>query len=344
MVQGRSDVGGAQASGQGPRTDAQGGALGKHEELSPTGCTCGPEYLRLRSNHGELVKPRGGCVNKCDYCAKLAAVENCEMLVLDALDGGAPTVITILGTRTPTVDMELFERGRKEVVRAARRVCRDAQYAYEVEFTTGYGPRAGGKRRPHWNWFWKNVDADKIEAFGASIIEAWCRCVDADPAAQYVDTIRNEIGLTKYVTQHFMKASQRPPKGFSGQRFCASRGYFGVSVRTARSRARESLRLKRELWKASQVHDNAHDVELAAREALELAYRTVWVLTNDRGARVGPVGHDPRRQVLPFARDRLHLAQLVAALNGTFDWRNLVAGMPNPPDVNVGVEDPLALF
>ena len=85
-----------------------GGPLGKHEELADKerqraneqGCTCGPKYLRLRSEHGELVKPRGGSVNLCEYCAKLAAVENCEMLMLDALDGDRPTLIMILGTRT----------------------------------------------------------------------------------------------------------------------------------------------------------------------------------------------------------------------------------------------------
>jgi hypothetical protein len=69
-------------------------------------------------------------------------------------------------------------------------------------------------------------------------------------------------------------------------------------VATARARARESLRLKRELWKATESGANAHDAELQAHEALQLAARTVWVLTNDRGARVGEQGHDRRRMVL----------------------------------------------
>lgn len=134
MVQVRPDVPPAPVDGQGPSTIDQaageGASLGKHEELSPRGCTCGPAHLRLTSDQGQIVKPRGGCVNKCDYCAKLQAVENCEMLVMDALEGDAPQLVAILGTRTATVDMDEFAQGRKEVVRAVRRHWPDAQYAY----------------------------------------------------------------------------------------------------------------------------------------------------------------------------------------------------------------------
>jgi hypothetical protein len=280
---------------------AAGGSLGKHEELSSS-CTCGPKNLRLRSDQGELVKPRGGAVNRCEYCAKLAAVENCEMLVLDALQGDAPQLVAILGTRTVTLDMAAFALGRQRVREEVRKRWPAAEYAYEVEFTEGYGPRSGGKRRPHWNWFWKGIPRHDWTVASWVIVTTWCRYVDAEPQAQYVDLIRNEIGLTKYVTEHFMKASQRPPEGFTGQRFCASRGYFGgITVTTARARARESLRSKRERWKAIQAGHEAHDVELLVHQALELAARTVWVLTNDRGARVGAIGHDPRRMILQRA-------------------------------------------
>jgi hypothetical protein len=276
--------------------------LGKHEELG-TRCTCGPVHLRLRSDQGELVKPRGGCVNQCDYCAKLAAVENCEMVVSDALEGDAPQLVAILGTRTSTLDMTAFKRGRQEVTRAVRKRWPDAEYVYEVEFTTGYGPRAGGRRRPHWNWFWKGIPRHDWTVASWVIVTAWCQHVDAEPHAQYVHTIDNAVGLTKYVTEHFMKASQRPPKGFTGQRFCASKGYFGeISVQTARARARESLRRGRELWKAIERGLDAHEAELAAHEAYADSLNTVWVLTNERGARVGATGHDSGRMLLPSDR------------------------------------------
>lgn len=295
-------------------------ALGKHEELGPPpGCTCGPKHLRLRSNHGELVGIRGGCVNQCEYCARLAAVENCEMLVLDALQGDAPQLVAILGTRTATLDMGAFKQAREKLVAAIRRRWPAAQYAYEVEFTTGYGPRSGGLRRPHWNWFWKGIPREHVDAFREVNRRIWCQHVDALPEHQYVAEIDNAIGLTKYVTEHFMKASQRPPEGFTGQRFCCSRGYFGdVTVTTARARARESLRSKRELWKAQQAGHSAHDAELVAHQALELAAQTVWVLTNDRGARVGAQAHHRHRMALPSDRydADVELARAVRVLDG----------------------------
>ena len=275
-------------------------SLGKHEGLSDNGapqaqklrCSCAPEHLRLRSEHGELVQPRGKAVNRCEYCAKLAAMENCEMLVADALEGTAPTIIMILGTRTPTLSMWSFQRGIDHVIKAVRRRWPDAQYARQVEYTTGYGPRAGGKRRPHWNWFWKGIPEGDIEELRALVLRIWCGHVDALPALQYVERIDNAVGLTKYVTQHFMKMSQAPPAGFTGQRFNTSQQYFGTLTRAqARARAREALALKRELHKQAARTDpdrptTAHDVELNAQIAYRVAIATRWVLASASGARL----------------------------------------------------------
>lgn len=225
------------------------------------------------------------------------------MLVLDALAGDAPQLVCILGTRTPTLDMDAFAEGRRRVAQEVRRRWPGAEYAYEVEFTTGYGPRAGGLRRPHWNWFWKGIPRADVDEFASLVRRVWCRYVDALPELQYAAEIDNAVGLTKYVTEHFMKASQRPPAGFTGQRFCCSRGYFGegVSVTTARARARESLRRKRAIWKATQAGFDAHDAELIAREHLVAAASTVWTLTNERGVPVSATGpvYNERRMILP---------------------------------------------
>jgi hypothetical protein len=265
--------------------------LGKHEELAtsePRSCTCGPAKLRLRSDQGELVRPRGGSVNRCDYCAKLAAIENGEMLALDALGGDAPTMLAILGTRTATLDMAAFRRGRDMLVRALRGSWPAFEYACEVEYTTGYGPRAGGERRPHWNWLTKGIPDDDVDGARELMREMWCTHVDAEPERQYVELLRSAGAALKYVTAHYMKASQRPPEGFTGQRFNCSRGYFGsITVTTARARARESLRLKRELWKAEQRGiEDAYDRELVAHQALAAAASTSWVLTGETGARL----------------------------------------------------------
>ncbi len=308
------------------------GRLDKHEELAREAaatrqnlvCTCGPKYLRLRSEHGELVKPRGGSVNLCEYCAKLAAVENCEMLVLDALDGNAPAILMVLTTRTATIDMGAFRQARQQLIAVLRRRWPDVQYASEVEFTTGYGPRSGGQRRPHWNWFIKGVPVSDIDEMERLSIATWCRLVDAEPAGQYVAPIENAIGVTKYVTEHFMKASQRPPAGFTGQRFNTSLRYFGTMTRAqARARAKDSLALKRELWKAAQRSSDAHEVELTAQLAHRRNVATRWVLASETGARLSaaaiPLRSPRERLELQRAiRDRRafrRLAQLLAP-----DW------------------------
>lgn len=281
-------------------------ALGKHEELStpshselepdagpePARCTCGPVHLRLRSEHGELVKPRGKSVNRCDYCAKLAAVENCEMLSLDAMEGDPPTVLLVLGTRTATVDMAAFYRGLEKVRLTLRRRWPAAEYASLVEFTTGYGPRSGGLRRPHWNLAWKGIPADAATLAGEIAFPVWCRHVDAEQHAQHASPIRSGEALAKYLALHFQKESQRPPANFTGQRFNCSRGYFtGATRATARARARESLSLGREVWKQLQRTDehaptNAHDVELNAQLAYAVAASTRWVLASETGGRL----------------------------------------------------------
>lgn len=298
-------------------------ALGKHEGLSAserqrakTECSCGPEHLRLRSEHGELVKPRGKAVNRCDYCAKLAAVENCEMLSLDAMEGDPPNGLFVLGTRTATVDMAGFYRGLSESKRALKRRWPAFEYASLLEFTTGYGERSGGLRRPHWNLATKGIPDDELPAAAAIAFPIWCRHVDAEVHAQHVSVIRSGEALAKYLALHFQKESQRPPAGFKGQRFNCSRGYFtGCTRATARARARESLGLGREVWKQLQREDadapvDAHDVELNAQLAYRLAVRTRWVLASETGARLSDQALPPTTVKQRASR---HAAQRAAA-------------------------------
>jgi hypothetical protein len=137
-----------------------------------------------------------------------------------------------------------------------RRRWPDAQYAALVEFTTGYGPRSGGVRRPHLNVFWRHV-GDDDEALASVVVPAWCRRVDALPRGQWVGRVVEDYGgmrgLTRYVGLHFQKESQAPPKGWRGQRFRASRGYFVRPRMMLRQEARASLRAKRDLWRGAEL-------------------------------------------------------------------------------------------
>jgi hypothetical protein len=208
----------------------------------------------LNETTGELIRGRCKSTNLCDYCAKLSAVETTEMLWLDALEQGSPPLWSVLTTRD-LWDAALFKDATEQLLRAVRRRWPTAEYAALVEFTTGYGPRARGARRPHLNVFWRGVGSDE-DALSSVVLPAWCRRVDALPRAQWVGRVSEDHGgmrgLTRYVGLHFQKESQAPPKGWRGQRFRASRGYFVRPRMMLRQEARASLQVKRDLWRGAE--------------------------------------------------------------------------------------------
>lgn len=278
---------------------APGRPLGLHEGNCPpvrlpdprTGCKRWPEQtFLLNLTTGQLVLGRCKATNLCDYCAKLQAVENTQLLQLDALHGVAPNIVTILGTRTATLDMARFYDGRRKVLRAVRRRWPAANYAALLEFTTGYGPRSGGLRRPHWNMMWKGVPDDDLAAFAAVVSRVWCAHVDALPERQYVALLRDAGGFTKYVARHFQKTSQAPPEGFRGHRFTASKGYLWLPTPDAREAAREVLRAQRTAWRLQ-----ADNPELDAQEVHDLA-QLVAALPKDDYRRIVIRSKQPKRE------------------------------------------------
>lgn len=273
----------------------EGAALDLHEELShPTGetpsldgrfrdprtggCKRWPERLWLLSSQGERVPGRCRSTNLCEYCARLVAVENTEMLALDAMEGDAPEVWCVLTTRTATLDMARFYRARELVIRALRRRW-PTEYAALLEFTTGYGPRSGGRRRPHWNLLLKGIRRDQLDAARDIVLAVWCAHVDAKPDAQYVGEITDAGGLMKYIALHFQKESQAPPTGFRGQRFNCSRGYFTGQTRAEmRVMAKESLWQKRRLHEAQLIGLAGDEAEAFVQRARDLRAETDWRL------------------------------------------------------------------
>jgi len=246
--------------------------------------------MRLRSSAGELVRGRCGSPNLCAYCARLGAVENAELLALDALAGSAPSLWAVLTTADAEPDPARFYRSRAAVIRALRRRWPDCQYAALVEFTTGYGPRAAGARRPHWNLLLKGVPVECEDEAAEVIRDVWCGREHAEPWAQFVGPVSEVGGLMRYLALHFQKESQAPPIGWKGHRFLKSRGYLAGSTPAARVEARKSLRHKRELWKAIRRGLGALDAELAAHEAMALAESLTWeVVALPPAARVAPL-------------------------------------------------------
>jgi hypothetical protein len=161
--------------------------------------------------------------------------------------------VAILGTRSTSIRPADFWRSREQLVKALKRRWPGCEYAALVEYTTGYGPRSGGRRRPHWNLLLKGIPAEDVDQVADVVAKVWCPRVDANPQAQYVAAVAEFGGLSRYVAMHFQKSSQRPPAGWSGHRFLHSRGYFAVPLPQIRSQAREQLRRKRLRWKLERA-------------------------------------------------------------------------------------------
>jgi hypothetical protein len=299
------------------------GSLDLHEQSSDPRrqdpCCCGPEHLALRSNRGDFRRPRGRAVNRCAYCAKLQAIENAEVLYLDAVATGGPTLWVVLTTRSDDPDPAAFYRSREQVWKAIRRRWPDAENACLREFSTGYGERSGGRRRPHWNLMLKGIDVADVDELRYLVVRVWCAREDALPEAQHVGTVYAVGGLMRYLAMHFQKESQAPPSGWKGHRFTTSRGYFGGrSVAGLRCEARAVLRAKRDVWEARRRLGSGADarlVELETHAVREEREATSWELVSARRRRDprtgfrsavfvpgAPVAVTPSRTSLAFRR------------------------------------------
>jgi hypothetical protein len=255
--------------------------LDLHEGITdPTAWACSrwPANLRLRSTLDQLVPGRCKATNLCDYCAKLAAIENSEVLALDAMEGDAPRVWLVLTTPSTNPDPAVFCRSRDQLVKSLRRRFPGLEWAALVEFTTGYGTRSDGKRRPHWNLLLKGVGREDIEVVRDVTETVWCPRVGGVIEAQHIGTVDEYGGLMRYIALHFQKESQKPPRGWRGHRFLHSRGYLWTDTAAAREAARQALRLKRELRKAGQSGLTGEAALEAAHLALYEANELGWEL------------------------------------------------------------------
>lgn len=274
------------------------------------GCDRWPETLRLVSSDGVVRRGRCRAVNLCSYCAKLAAIENAEMLSLDALENGAPEVWACLTTRSADPVPSSFYRAREKVRKALRRRWSDCQDSTLVEFTTGYGPRARGRRRPHWNALLKGIPVADLDQAREVVARVWCGQVDAEPERQHVGAVADAGGLMRYLALHFQKESQAPPKGWRGHRFTSSRGYFPEGAAVAREKAKQSLRLGRAVHWANAVAESAwldddhvldvHDLERLIEERLREDAARSWSMKQVRSQVQDVDRHRAEAAAAPF--------------------------------------------
>lgn len=206
-------------------------------------CERWPEGLMLRgvSPGGKIQYRKGRCkaTNKCDYCARMFARETCKMLELDACEW-APNIYVVLTSREQLTRADC-RRHLEHLRKSLRRRWPVLEWAVIVEFTTGKGRLSGGLRRLHLNLLVKGVPAEEFDDFGEWLRILWTNRVDAEERYQFVGNVYEGPGLVRYLSLHFLKPGQAPPKGWSAHRFSTSRGYLVRDAPTMRKEARHAL-------------------------------------------------------------------------------------------------------
>lgn len=167
------------------------------------------------------------------------------MLRIDAEEGESPRYVLTLTSRSPDVDPAEYRRACSQLWRAfRRRYGARIEYCGFIEWTTGLHAR-DGRRRLHSHWLVKvgglDLDVDEVQAWVSS---EWSRLT----GAWVVDfaELRTVGGVVGYLALHHEKMEQAPPAGWTGRRLRPSRGYFSVSGREIRARARLWLAEHRE--------------------------------------------------------------------------------------------------
>jgi hypothetical protein len=208
------------------------------------------------------------------------------MLLLDAMED-APTLYLVLTAREHLTRAQCTVELR-HLRRVLRAQWRNVRWAVLVEFQ-----RRGAL---HLNLLVKGVPVLELEALHELVAATWCSRVDAAKTAQWSGVIADELGVVKYVTLHFMKQAQAPAIGWKGHRYSSTRDYLVRPASVLRQEARQSLRLKRLLYRGLELEDA--ELELAAGNAV------TWELKM-----VGKLSRDPDRAraeaaVMPFRRSR----------------------------------------
>jgi hypothetical protein len=256
------------------------GALDLHKAIAHKGADervgCGrwPEHMRLLNPAtGELVTGRCRASKLCAYCGLLAAVENAEMVALDAVED-APLSFVVLTTRDPYVTRAQVRLDLQHAVQAVRRrLSSSFEYACFVEFTTGLSVWSGGHRRIHLNLLCKGVGGGDHDELRDVLLSSWG--ASTNTTQLHVGAVYAAEGLVAYVTNlalHVMKAGQKPPASYEGHLVRWSRGYFARGATAMRSEARRSLKVKRAMYRGLDAV--AAELEVAMQELDE------WLLVN----------------------------------------------------------------
>jgi hypothetical protein len=227
------------------------------------------------------VPGRCRATNLCLYCQRLYVVETVEMLTLDAMEW-APTLWVVLTAREHLTRADTYSHLR-QLRRAARKRWPGIEWFVQVEFQ-----RRGAL---HLNLLTKGVPVADVDRLYDLLVGVWTSRVDAlgvRDRHQWVGAIEDAEGTVRYLSKmlaHGLKAEQAPPIGWRGHRTSQTRGYLVRPASVMRCEARESLRVKRVLWRAQQqAVEHGGDVEALYEQLLagERDAAGAWELVETR--------------------------------------------------------------
>lgn len=167
------------------------------------------------------------------------------MLRIDAETNSAPRYVLTLTSRDPVTDSASYRHACHMFWKAWRRRYGRVEYCGFVEWTTGRARTSGGLRRMHSHWLVKLwLDALDVAEVEAWVSAEWLKLTGAWKVQ--LAELRHVGGVVGYLALHHEKLEQAPPQGWTGRRLRPSRGYFAVSGREIRERARLWLQEHRE--------------------------------------------------------------------------------------------------
>jgi hypothetical protein len=251
-------------------------------------CARWPDAYRLVADDGTRI--RGVCrsANLCAYCGRQVALENAEMLSLDALRSQPPELaLTLTTPRTGLDALAPARDARNQLHRKLKARWPSLEWAAILEYSTGLGANSGGHRRPHWNYLPKSIAAADADELLRLVRDEWGRTMDANPAAVHVQPLREVGGYLRYLALHFHKEAQTPPAGYSGQRFTSSAGYFAGGRKAAREEARMARKIRGHAHRIAEAGLIGEDAEWALQECLGDDLARVFGLVREVGIPLG---------------------------------------------------------
>lgn len=214
-----------------------------HRSPHAWGCfTSGGGY---QHSDGRVSPLRSKASNRCPGCARAAAFEAMTMLRIDAETNSCPGYVLTLTSRDPVSDPKAYREACRFFWKGFRKHWGWCEYCGFVEWTTGLARTSGGLRRMHSHWLLKHDQALDVERVEAWVSSTWARLWNGSWRVQLAP-LESVGGVVGYLALHHEKIEQAPPEGWTGRRLRPSQGYFAVSGREIRARARLWLAEHRE--------------------------------------------------------------------------------------------------